>query len=377
MAADEEGFPYPKVDQDKCTNCGLCNKVCPILHKTQEIPCQQTAYLVQHKNEQVRQESTSGGAFTAIAQYVIRHGGVVFGAAWDESFHAFHKYVEQEEALSIFRNSKYVQSEIRDSFRQVKNFLEIGRLVCFSGTPCQIEGLKAFLQRDYENLFTVDVVCRAVASPMIFQKYIDSQRKRYSYSKQFRNILFRDKAFYGYQYSQLSLKADDGKILYHSGVESDPYMRAFFSNICDRPSCYHCQFKKRYRLSDFTLWDCFEPSRYGAKDMDDGKGTTRMLIHTDKGRRLFESVKESVNTYPLNAEKAIKGANEMFNSVPENRNRQEFFQDALNLSNEELFKKYFPDSLKVKTERNLRKISYKLGIYKYVRKTYRLIVHKC
>ena len=144
MKADEEGFLYPNVNKDICINCGLCEKVCPIINKTSEKKTKQEGYLVQIKDEKIRAESTSGGAFTAIAKYVLDRKGVVFGVQYDKDLNVVHSYVENEADLKLYRNSKYVQSEIGDTFKQAKKFLDIGKWVCFSGTPCQIEGLKIF-----------------------------------------------------------------------------------------------------------------------------------------------------------------------------------------------------------------------------------------
>lgn len=152
MVPDEEGFLYPFVDATKCVNCNLCEKVCPIINVKPDKPFAQTAYVMQHKDEQVRHESTAGGAFTAIAEWFIQQGGVVFGASYDADFMVEHSYAESLDGLSKFRNSKYVQSNIGDTFQKVKEYLRQGRWVCFSGTPCQAEGLKHILGRNMRNL---------------------------------------------------------------------------------------------------------------------------------------------------------------------------------------------------------------------------------
>jgi len=197
MKEDMEGFLYPSVDKGKCIDCGACERVCPIQNPTKEVLQDQMGYLVQHKDEAVRLDSTSGGAFTAIATTVLEKGGVVFGAAYDESFHVHHTYVEKVKDLAIFRNSKYVQSDLGNCFRQVREFLRNDRWVCFSGTPCQIEGLNKFLGKQYEKILLVDVVCHGVPSPLIWKKYLEYQGV---VDKKPDNIRFRDK-YYGYKYS--------------------------------------------------------------------------------------------------------------------------------------------------------------------------------
>lgn len=373
MVPDREGFLYPNVDKRKCINCNICVGVCPMLEVTEE-KREQSAYLVQIKDEAVRRESTSGGAFTAIARHIVRGGGVVFGAAFDDGFEVIHKYVEKEEELEAFRNSKYVQSKIKDTFLQAWDFLNSGRTVCFSGTPCQIEGLKKFLRREYPNLLTVDVVCRAVPSPLLFQRYLQMQRDRRNVA--FEKVIFRNK-YYGYKYSTMSFigGSDESLSEYHEGVDSDVYLRAFFSNICDRPSCYSCKFKKLYRVSDFTIWDCFNVEDYDRK-MDDDKGTTKVLAHTKKAEKLLKAISNDINYLKIDVPAAVKDVHELLHSVCANPKREAFFADLNRLTIEELFKKYFPDSIRVKCERMARRACYKLGIYNVAKKAVKKIVQR-
>ena len=369
MEEDAEGFRYPVVDETKCLKCGLCKRVCPITNRVKECRIDQSAYLVRHKNEQVLRESTSGGVFTALAQVVIENGGVVFGAALNEQLDVQHIFVQTEEDLYKFRNSKYVQSTIGDCFQQAKEFLDSGRQVLFSGTPCQIEGVKRFLRKDYENLFTVDVVCRACPSPLIWRKY----RAFRSQDGHLTGAKFRDKADYGYDYSQISLT--DGEKRQHYGVESDPYLRAFFTNLSDRPSCYACAFKKRYRVSDITIWDCFDVYRFDKK-LADNKGVTRVLVHSSKGDALLHKAEKNCQIKKIDAESAVAGVREMVRSVPTNANREQFFADANAMDGGALFSKWFPDTFKIKMERFIRRTTEKLGIYASVKRFAKKILRK-
>lgn len=357
MVEDEEGFLYPSIDKEKCIECGLCKRTCPILNKQTTKNENLKAYIFQHCNDEIRHESTSGGAFSAIAEEIIEQGGVVFGVAFDNEYNVKHTYVTKKEELSIFRNSKYVQSNPNTTFETVKNFLENDRLVLYSGTSCQIEGLKSYLKKEYDNLFTVDVVCRAVPSPKMWKKYISWKMEEYDSPKK---VFFREK-YYGYKYSNLSIYGKNSE--YHSGVESDPYLRAFFSNICDRPSCYSCKFKTQYRKSDLTIWDCFNVEKFNKK-LDDDKGTTRILVHTDKGADIINQISKNNICEQINVEDALSDFNGIFSTVKFNNKKQQFVNDMNVLEGEELFKKYFPDTFKIKTERNLRKTLLKTGLYK-------------
>ena len=369
MKEDEEGFLYPNVNKDKCVNCGLCKNVCPILNKNNNSK-EQHAFIFQNKDEQIRRESTSGGAFSAIAEEIINRNGIVFGAIFDDQFNVVHKGVETKEELWKFRNSKYVQSDLKNTFLETKINLEKNRWVCFSGTSCQIEGLKNFLGKDYEKLILVDVVCRAVPSPLIWRKYLKLRKTKIDNIKK---IYFRDK-IYGYKYSNLTIynSNDLKKPIYKNGVESDPYLRAFFSNICDRPSCYTCKFKKKNRESDITLWDCFDVEKYN-KNFDDDKGTTRILTNSEKGYNFIKKLKSKNNIQEIGVEEATKGFLAMFQSVKYNNNREKFLNDAKEMEDCELFEKYFKDSLRIKLERFLRKKLVKTKIYKKILKLGKIV----
>lgn len=362
MKQDEEGFLYPIIDKTKCVNCGLCDKVCPIKNAKEEKK-EQHAYIFQNTNDEIRRESTSGGAFTAIAEYIIKNNGIVYGAIFDENYKVIHTGIDKIEELYKFRNSKYVQSEIGNCYSEVKQNLNNDRIVCFSGTSCQIEGLKNYLGKNYEKLLLVDVVCRAVPSPLIWKKYLNLRQKEY---KNISKIMFRDK-YYGYKYSNLSIynKDNDKKQEYHKGVDSDPYLRAFFSNICDRPSCYDCKFKKLHRESDITIWDCFDVEKYN-KEFDDDKGTNRILTHTKKGDKIIKELTKTNKVEEIDVERATKGFLAIFQSVKRNERREQFFRDVNTLSEEELFNKYFADTLKIKIERYGRLVLLKTGLYKSV-----------
>lgn len=362
MKQDEEGFIYPMVDEEKCINCGKCKDICPVKNKKENIQFEQKGCIFQYNDDNIRKQSTSGGAFTAISDYVIEHNGVVFGAAFDDLYKVKHQMAERESDLEKFRNSKYVQSDPGDTFSEVKEYLNMNKMVCYSGTPCQIEGLLAFLGKKYENLITVDVICRAVPSPLLWEKYLDYRVKD---KKKLKKVLFREK-YYGYKYSQLSIYQDNGSV-YHAGVDSDPYLRAFFSNICDRPSCYNCKFKNKIHNSDFSIWDCFEVEKFD-EEYNDDKGTTRILINSKKAMDIINEIKNIHKLKMIDVELLTKNFYQLENSVKLPKNREQFFEDLNNLEFEKLIKKYFPNTLKCRLEKNIRIILIKTKIYKPILK---------
>ena len=371
MKEDEEGFRYPVVDASLCIDCGLCEKVCPVIHADKaDTPHAQQGFLAQHKNEDIRKESTSGGAFTAIASWIIRQGGIVYGAGYRKgTFIVEHQGVETEKDLSVFRNSKYVQSNVMNTFKEALGHLKAGRWVCFSGTPCQIEGFRSFLRgREYEKLVCVDLVCRGIPSPRILTRYIEAQQALIG--GEFTNVLFRDK-HYGYHYSSFSIYNKEKGKDYHKGVDSNAYLRAFFNNLSDRPSCYDCRFKKRYRKSDLTLWDCFPIEKF-TKQMD-GKGTTRVLVQSDKGEMIMNAIRDELRTVRVEPDKLVKDVREMFHSVPMNPQREQFFTDCNTMLPVDFFRKWFPVTWKVRLNAFVRLTCHRLGIYTFAKRMFMLV----
>ena len=365
MQEDNEGFLYPKIDKNKCINCGLCKKVCPIINSKKEIIKEQGGYVINNKDNKVRLESTSGGAFTAISNYVIKNGGYVFGAAFDDEFRVIHQCVSKNDELYKFRNSKYVQCSPGDSFKKCKDLLDKNKLVCYSGTPCQIEGLKNYLQKDYDNLILVDVVCRAVPSPKLLETYLNYIRKSKLNNEEIEKVIFRDKSKYGYKYTLMTIKSKNE--IYQEGIDTDPYLRAFFSGLAIRPSCENCKFKKQYRVSDFTMWDCFNVESFNKK-MDDNGGTTRLLVQSEKGKEIFEKIKDNIEYTKIDNNILIRDSRELVRTTKNNPNRTKFFDDFNSKDYEELNKIYFPNTFKIKLERFSRRRLVNLKSYKKIKK---------
>ncbi len=362
---DEEGFYYPKTEEAACIDCGLCEKKCPVINNKAEETFEQTGFVVQHKDHTVLKESTSGGAFTGFAECVIKQGGIVVGASLNQSLFIEHIIVDNVEDLSKFRNSKYVQSYISpDIYKRIKGYLKEGVQVCFSGTGCQIEALRCFLgDKKYDNLFCIDVVCRAVPSPLAFKKYIEYQTTRKH--ADIESLRFRDKHF-GYHFSTVNIGFKGISKHYHRGIESDPWHRAFFTGICNRPSCHECIFKKRYRVSDITIWDCFNyESLYPG--LVKNLGATNVLIHSQKGLSLFQKVKDAFIVEVANPDEQVAQMKELTQSVPPNTKRDVFLKDAQILDGLSLYNKYFPIGMKNKMLYLGRVLATKAGVYNAIK----------
>lgn len=287
MENDKMGFMYPSVDMEKCVGCGLCENICPSLKKsTIGENVSPITYAAQNPNDVIRQLSSSGGIFTSLAQYILSQNGVVFGAAFDRTFRKVqHVAVQTSQDLYRIQGSKYVQSNAGCSYRAVKEFLEQGRLVLFSGTLCQIAGLKAFLHKDYPNLYLVDVVCYGVPAPKVWDAYIDSLEKKHN--GKVTQVSFRDKRN-GWSDYVISVKFDNGKE-YINCRSDDLYMRGFLHDYYLRPACYQCDFKGLNRASDITLGDLWGIDQI-APQLNDNKGTSLVMISSERGKLLFEKV---------------------------------------------------------------------------------------
>lgn len=287
MAADEEGFLYPRVDGNACIQCGLCRQVCPALRELPENSAEPEIFAAYAKNEEIRKESSSGGIFSLLAGWILDQGGAVFGAAFDDDFSVHHLKIERVEDLSKLRGSKYVQSRIENTYSEAETLLKAGRKVLFSGVGCQIAGLKAFLRTDYENLYTVDVLCHGVPSLLVWERYLREQEKRHG--AQIRRVSFRNKDSGWKTYSEEQIFENGSR--YFRRASKDVYMNLFLQDICLRPSCHVCAFRKGKSGSDLTLGDAWGIDRW-MPDMDDDKGTSIVLINSDKGQNLWEQIGE-------------------------------------------------------------------------------------
>ena len=369
MQADDEGFLHPVIDEGECIECRQCETVCPGLNPAYNNDAVGLTYVVQHKDEAVRYQSTSGGAFTAIAEEIIRRNGVVFGAIMTKEMRVVHDSVETIEELGKFRNSKYVQSEIGDCLIRVRDLLNAGRWVCFSGTPCQINGLIKFLKKDYHKLITVDVVCKSVPSPLVFNKYVEFKKEK---EGPISDIVFRDKKR-GFLYCTMAhyLSHEDrmsAKDCYRRGSESDEWLRLFLSGMISRRSCINCGYQTLKRVSDITLGDIWET---GVRGLDDNKGTTLLSVWTHKGLEIIGSITNEARVveYPMVRRQ------ERINTNHLDPDRNKVFHDLNHLSAEEFFRKYSPRTIKVRMKEFGRFFVWKLHLHNFIRRIKHFVIH--
>ncbi|WP_303888045.1 Coenzyme F420 hydrogenase/dehydrogenase, beta subunit C-terminal domain [Thomasclavelia spiroformis] len=343
MKTDEEGFWYPVVNNDKCINCEICIKSCPIINFTavENTPLVYGGYSLNKKN---LLESSSGGLFTELSSKVIELGGTVFGAVFDSKFNVVHLEITKTEDLKLMRGSKYVQSNIGASYKKAKEILENGKIVYFSGTPCQIEGLLHFLKRDYKNLICQDIICHGVPSPMIWDSYL----KRFNLDKDAK-ISFRDKKI---SWERYSFTIDN--YFSQQGIDND-YIKLFLNNYSLRPSCYKCHYKTITRRSDITLAD-FWGVKDSYPDLYNSKGTSLIFINSEKGKKLFNSVKENIKYEKVELKKIINKNSTISKSAYLPNNRGDFFKEINDKNFRKVTNKYVHIPWKLKFKRKLKRL---------------------
>lgn len=295
MCFDSEGFKYPAIDTNKCIECGLCEKVCPLIESDEQIKRKTEHAYCLYNNDPVKLiSSSSGGIFSELSKYIIENAGVVYGAVYDNEWTVCHKRAAALSQLQEFRGSKYVQSDLRDTFKSVAADLKANKLVLFSGTPCQVAGLKKFLHKDYTNLITCDLLCHGVPSPLVFKDYISLiQKKR---RNMITNINMKDKTE-GWGKQSLRIYYENNTSEQGTSL-SYLWNKVFFSNLALRPSCYACKFVDYNRCSDLTIGDYWNINKFHP-EFYNKDGVSIILIQTDRGFDIFNAIKEHFTYHPL------------------------------------------------------------------------------
>lgn len=360
---DNEGFWYPEVDKDKCTDCHLCEKVCPMLHKTDNVEryAEATVYAAYTKDEAIRLDSTSGGIHSTLALKMFEENAYVGGAVYNPD-HTCSQIVTSDEAmLPEIRSSKYLQSSSEGVYTEIRKLLREGKNVFYCGCPCQIHALYNFLGKEYPNLITCDFICRGVNSPKVFLKYMEMLERQYG--SKATKIKFKNKKWGWHNFSL--------RVNFENGQEycKDRWHDLFFigylqSGNFARPSCYECPFKGFPQKADITLADFWGIEKID-HTMDQDKGTSLVMINSDKGQRLFDAIKDKVKWRQFTMDDARAGNPAMEGSLKSVKpNREAFFNDLDILPFEQVAKRYFPlPSWKKKLKKHLRPIK---SLYKII-----------
>lgn len=340
---DIEGFWYPEVNKELCTDCGLCENVCPVTNIQQlkkndyEKPAHTIAAV--NKNMRIRWNSTSGGAYTALAETMLEQGGYISGAIYNEGFTGVHNYVSKNpDDLEKLRSSKYLQSNAEGLYAEIRDLLRKGEKVLACGTPCQMAALRSFLRKDYESLIIVDFICRGVNSPKVYRAYLDSLEKKYGSKVVY--VKAKNKEL-GWRNLTRKVTFENGKSYYGVHMEDD-FRRGYHTNVFCRPSCYECQFKGFPRIADITIADYWGIEKVD-KNLDMNIGTSMILLNSNKGIAFFENVKDKLE-YKETEFKSILGGNiALRKSIePAKINRADFFKDLDEHDFDYVTDKYYP-----------------------------------
>lgn len=322
MQEDQEGFLYPVTNIDACTNCNACNKVCPVIkvegHKHLSYVPATKAYASAVKDDAILLDSSSGGLFTAIATTVINDGGVVYGAAWVNG-EIHHIAVETIDGLARIRGSKYVQSALDNSLVNVRDYLINGRKVLFSGTPCQIAGLRAFLRKDYDNLICIEVACHGTPSPKVLRKYMQVLRDEYGDDVQ---LNFRSKPVGWQQYKVTAYTGN--KHYFYEGQKENLFMKGFLRELYSRPICHECPFKADASGADITLADFWGVENV-LPDFPSYNGASLVLTHSKKAERVFHGLQSAI-VKEVELEKAVRLNGALLHSEEPHPERAYFFK---------------------------------------------------
>lgn len=346
LEKDCEGFFYPSIQKDKCTNCNYCHKVCPFENNIEKSYENQIVFGGYIKDTKIRDQSTSGGAFSAIVDNWCDENYVIFGAA-TSGLNVYHDYIIDKKNLNVFRKSKYSQSKIGHSYEYVKQFLIEGKKVVFSGTPCQIAGLNSFLKFfDTTNLLTIEVLCEGVPTPFFMEKYNKFMEKKYG--SQIDNVDYRytdmksynppGKGKWDFQVMLTTLK-NGNQIKIDRWF--NPFWDIWLNHLMSRPSCYYCYFTTKERVSDISLGDLWGVHLYCPELYGKNGGSSLIICNTKKGKQALELSKTDLYGHFLNIEDAIKYQSPMRRNIEYNSDRKEFMEDIKNMDYEGLCKKWY------------------------------------
>lgn len=328
MQLDSEGFEYPIISQEVCVDCGLCQSVCPVLQYENRKSIReknsdaQIGFAARNKNYSQRLISSSGSIFPPIAEWILDNDGLVVGVAYDNDFNVVHKFVESKDELCALQGSKYLQCKAdNDTFKNIRNELKAGRKVLYSGMACQVEGLKSFLRKDYDNLYTIDLICMGIPSYVVWQKYLSA----FFGGEKIKSINFKEKSI---GWDTFTFRVDTDKRIFKERGMHNLYLRSMFLSWNMRPSCFQCPFKNAKRISDFTLADAWGVY-HSTPDINDNKGLSSVIVHSNKGLELWNILKDKIDSVQVSIDDIAAGNSNLITNKPQTGDRRRFYEILL------------------------------------------------
>lgn len=328
MQLDSEGFEYPIINQEACVDCGLCQSVCPVLQYENRMDIRvkksdvQIGFSARNKNYSQRLVSSSGSIFPPIAEWILDNNGLVVGAAYDNDFNVVHKFVESKAELCALQGSKYLQCKAdNETFKYIRKELKNGRKVLYSGMACQVEGLKSFLRKDYDNLYTIDLICMGIPSYVVWQKYLAA----FFGDEKIKSINFKEKSI---GWDTFTFRVDTDKRIFKERGMHNLYLRSMFLSWNMRPSCFQCPFKKAKRISDFTLADAWGVY-HRTPDINDNKGLSSVIVHSNKGLELWNILKDKIDSVQVSIDDIAAGNSNLITNKPQTGDRRRFYEILL------------------------------------------------
>lgn len=324
MQLDVEGFEYPVINQDACKDCGLCQQVCPVLQYDTRQNVRKTnndaqaGFAARNTNYDQRLISSSGSIFPPIAEWILEQGGIVVGVAYDDEWNAVHKIINKKEELPLIQGSKYLQCKAdNETFKTIRKELQSGRKVLYSAMACQVEALKSFLRKEYENLYTIDLICMGIPSSVVWQKYL----KTFFTGETIKNVNFKEKSN---GWDTFTFRVDTDKRTFKEKGMHNLYLRSMFLSWNMRPSCFNCPFKKAERISDFTLADAWGVFK-STPQINDNKGLSSVVVHSSKGLQLWNELKDKIESVEVSIDEIAMGNSNLISNKPQIGNRNLFY----------------------------------------------------
>lgn len=349
MVADKEGFLYPSINQQLCIDCGQCKKVCAFQngYDTSNNLEQPKVYAAKHKNESIRMDSTSGGAFTAISDYILDNNGVIFGVSFDDNMHVVHQMAKTIRERDKFKGSKYVQSDLKNVYMEIKQLLKKDIYVLFTGTPCQTAGLSRYLSSSKtEKLILCDIICHGTPSPLMWREHIKHLEMKMKQT--IKEYKFRDKSI-GWRGANVTIKFKGKKIAKYSIAKT--FTNLYFSHNIIRPACHNCKYTNLQRTSDITIADFWGIEKH-MQDFDDNKGVSLVFVNTEKGDQVFKNIIKDIIVKTSNTNECIQP--QLKEPTKKSKLRNQFWDDYNLKGYAYVVKRYGGYNIKDKTKNYLR-----------------------